>query len=407
MAAVGSIVRPRAVTGGEGAEDGDRDGERPGGERRGPRRRRRLLVVAGVLVPVAVAGAVIATRGGSGDPAPDAGSAATAPVEVRTLSQTEQVDGTLDFGEPRGVAAGAAGTVTGVAAAGSTVDRGDTLFAIDQHPTVLLVGDIPMYRDLAAGVDDGPDVAQLEENLAALGHTDGGSMTVDEHFDASTADAVAAWQEARGVEVTGTVARADAVFLPAAARVADAAVDPGALVQPGTTVLHHTGSTRVVRAEIEPGQADIVHVDDAVTVTLPDGTEVAGTVATVAEGASSSQGAGGSEGATAGSGGADAPPEEDAATVEVTVALDDQAAAEAYTTASVEVELTGRQREDVLAVPVTALVALAGGGYALEVARDGGPTELVPVDPGMYADGYVEVTGEGIEEGIDVVVAEP
>jgi len=275
----------------------------------------------------------------------------------------------------------------------------------------LLVGDIPLYRDLAAGVADGPDVAQLEENLAELGHTDGGAMAVDEHFDASTADAVEAWQEASALDVTGTVTRADAVFLPGAVRIAGAAVDPGASVQAGATVVEYTGSTRVVRAQIEPSQADIVHTGDPVTVTLPDGTDVAGTVATIADSPPSSDdgGAGGdgsgeaaAEGGDASSGAA-----EDTAAIELTVAIEDQAAVEAYTTASVGVALTGRQREDVLAVPVTALVALAGTGYAVEVPREDGSTELVPVEPGMYADGFVEVSGDGIEEGTDVVVAEP
>jgi hypothetical protein len=73
----------------------------------------------------------------------------------------------------------------------------------------------------------------------------------------------------------------------------------------------------------------------------------------------------------------------------------------------VDVELTGRQAVDVLAVPVTALVALSEGGYAVEVPQDDGTTRLVPVEAGMYADGYVEVSGAGISEGTEVVVAEP
>lgn len=58
-------------------------------------------------------------------------------------------------------------------------------------------------------------------------------------------------------------------------------------------------------------------------------------------------------------------------------------------------------------MPVTALLSLAGGGYALEIPAGDGTTTLVAVEPGMYADGYVEVTGDGIDEGTDVVVAEP
>jgi peptidoglycan hydrolase-like protein with peptidoglycan-binding domain len=413
MAGTDSITRPLAAAGAEVPSGGNGDAGWPDDGPVRPRRPRRRRLVAGAAV-LAVAGVAVALTlargGGSDDATPSPASTATAPVEVRTLSQTEEVDGTLDFGESRGVVAGSAGTVTGVADEGSTVGRGDTLFSIDQHPTVLLVGDIPLYRDLAPGVSDGPDVAQLEQNLAELGHTDSGAMAVDEHFDTATADAVEAWQEERAVDVTGTVTRADAVFLPGAVRIAGAAVDPGASVQAGATVVEYTGSTRVVRAQIEPGQADIVHVGDAVTIALPDGTEVAGTVATVADGASSSDDGAAGDGsgeATAGGSEASGGAAEDTATIELTVTVDDQAAVEAYTTAGVGVELTGRQREDVLAVPVTALVALAGTGYAVEVPQDDGTSELVPVEPGMYADGFVEVSGEGIEEGTDVVVAEP
>jgi hypothetical protein len=63
----------------------------------------------------------------------------------------------------------------------------------------------------------------------------------------------------------------------------------------------------------------------------------------------------------------------------------------------------------VLTVPTSALVSLAGGGYAVEVvtgrAADGTAlTQLVAVDPGMFADGLVEVEGEGLEPGLEVVV---
>lgn len=378
-----------------------------------PRRRRRLTVVGALLV-VAVVAAVVVRQGGGSDEEPAelaGGATATAPVEVRTLTETEEIEGTLGFGEVRGIAAGATGTVTSVAAEGSTVDRGGDLFAIDQHPTVLLVGAIPLYRDLAEGTADGADVAQLEENMATLGYTAGGSLVVDEHFDGATTEAVEAWQDDLGVEVTGRVTAADAVFLSGPARIGSPAVDVGAQVQPGDAVLEYTGSTRYVQAVLDPSLADLAHPDDQVAITLPDGTEVTGQVATVSAGGSSSSAGGDQNGTSSGEGEADAGSDtgsaEDTATIEVTITLDDQAPAEPYTTASVDVALTGRQRQDVLVVPVVALVAVPGSGYAVEVPREDGTTELVPVDPGMYADGYVEVTGDGIAEGTDVVVAAP
>jgi peptidoglycan hydrolase-like protein with peptidoglycan-binding domain len=339
-----------------------------------------------------------------------------AEVSKRTLTQTEEVEGTLGYGDTHSLASARSGTLTSTAAAGSTVDRGGELFSVDRQPTLLLFGDVPLYRDLELGVDDGPDVAQLEENLSALGFTDDGQLVVDEGFDAATADAVQAWQEARGVEATGTVVQGDVVFLPGRVRMAEPRLDVGATVEAGSEVVDYTSSTQVVQAQLEIAQADLAQVDDEVTVTLPDGEEIAGTVDTVATTSSSSSGSSGqsddpasaeSGGAASADAGADGEADGETATVDVTVGLADPAAAESFTTASVDVSFTSAQAEDVLTVPVTALLALLDGGYAVEVADDRvGTTRLVPVEAGLFADGYVEVTGDGIEEGTQVVVPE-
>jgi hypothetical protein len=56
-------------------------------------------------------------------------------------------------------------------------------------------------------------------------------------------------------------------------------------------------------------------------------------------------------------------------------------------------------------VPVTALLALAEGGYGLEVVAEDGTTSTVPVDTGLFAEGKVEVSSPEIEEGTVVGVA--
>jgi hypothetical protein len=62
--------------------------------------------------------------------------------------------------------------------------------------------------------------------------------------------------------------------------------------------------------------------------------------------------------------------------------------------------------KDALVVPVNALLALAGGGYAIEEVRPGGVHRLVPVDLGLVDDaaGLVQVTGSGVRAGQRVVV---
>jgi hypothetical protein len=394
---------------------------------RTPRRpgRRRLLAGLGILAVAAVAAAiVVATRdSGSGDAAATK-STTTAKVQRRTLVRSQSVDGTLDFGEEHPVTAGRAGTVTSVAAEGTVVDRGQALFAVDRRPTELLLGSLPFYRDLAAGVDDGPDVQQLEQNLSALSFTDGGTLTVDDHFDAHTTAAVEDWQTKLGVDDTGKVAQGDVVFRPAAVRVSSISADVGAPVQATSTVVAVTARTQVVRLGLDAGQADLAKVGVPVRVALPDGSSVTGKVTAVAD-ASSASGSGSGSGSTSGSGGSSQSSEatsgggggsgggsggsnsgsSSTAVVNVTVSLDNPKAVASYTTASVDVDFTTERKPDVLAVPVTALLALAGGGYAVEVPQAGGTTRLVSVQAGMYADGYVEVSGAGLTAGTAVVVA--
>ena len=57
-------------------------------------------------------------------------------------------------------------------------------------------------------------------------------------------------------------------------------------------------------------------------------------------------------------------------------------------------------------MPVDALLAQAGGGYAVEVVGADGIHRLVPVTLGLFddADGLVQVTGTGLAAGQQVVV---
>jgi multidrug efflux pump subunit AcrA (membrane-fusion protein) len=69
------------------------------------------------------------------------------------------------------------------------------------------------------------------------------------------------------------------------------------------------------------------------------------------------------------------------------------------------VSITTATVKNVLVVPVDALIALSGGGYAVEV-DSGGSRHLVPVTLGMFddAEGLVQVSGSGLREGQRVVV---
>jgi peptidoglycan hydrolase-like protein with peptidoglycan-binding domain len=312
---------------------------------------------------------------------------ASAQVERRSLSETETVAGTLGYADARPLVAQAPGTLTWLAEEGALLGRGDVVYRVDDTPAVLLFGTVPAYRPLAEGVPPGRDVQALEQNLRALGYDPDGAMDVDREFTSATAAAVERWQADLGLDEDGTVPLGRVVFADGRVRVGAHVLAPGGPVAPGATVLELSSSRQVVTVPLPADRIGLAEEGEAVTVELPSGEDVEGTIVEVAPVAETAPTATGEPGEP---------------TIDVTVALP-RGAAPGLVQAPVDVQFTSDSRDDVLAVPVTALLALEGGGYAVEVREDGG-TRLVRVEPGLYADGYVEVTGDGLSDGMTVVV---
>ena len=327
-----------------------------------------------------------------------AAATTTVPVEVRDLVVTDQYEGELGFGETDSVTAGRSGVVTGVSAVGTTLHQGDVLFHLDLQPTVLLHGDVPAFRDMSVDSDPGADITQLEQALVEGGFGDG--VTVDGEFTGATADAVEAWEEALGrSDPDGVVTLGDVVFAPADMRIAEVTADRGTQVQPGADVVQVTATGKVVTLGLTVDQVANVEAGTPVTVTLPDGTEATGKITDVAsEPTTDGGGDGAGGGGDGGDGGEDTYP--------VTVALDDPATADAFDRGSADVSVERNRTEDATAVPVIALLALREGGYGVQVVDEtqSAGYRLVPVEVGTIADEWAQVTAEGIEAGVDVVV---
>jgi Putative peptidoglycan binding domain len=395
-----------------------RDGDGPDG----PRRRRRAVPLA---IGLAGAGAVLATvliaSGGDEGPTRASGaSSSTAEVERRTLVARELVDGTLGYAGSRtvinrlgdGDSSGADGggtdpaagdspdtgsgepsangskTLTALPRAGSVVRRGGALYRLDAEPVVLMYGSTPAYRDLETGVEDGRDVLQLERNLSALGFDPG---IVDETFTSDTASAVSDWQESQDLRETGAVELGRVVFLPGPRRVGERKASVGSLVGDGSEVLDTSSTRRVVAIELDASLQSIARTGDRVEVTLPGGSTTGGRIESVGRVAREKA----SDDAAAD------PSAEAELVIDVTVELRGKRRLGRYDEAPVSVGLAQDSRKNVLAVPVNALVALRGGGYGVELA---GSRRIVPVDAGMFADGFVEISGSGIRSGMRVVV---
>jgi peptidoglycan hydrolase-like protein with peptidoglycan-binding domain len=353
--------------------------------------RRRLTAIGLCAAVVGSSGLLVATRSHGGGAEADAGAPgkATSSVAVsrQDLVARTDVDGTLGYAQKFNVPGQLQGTVTAAPQPGTVVERGQSLYSVDNRPVTLLYGDLPAWRRLETGVADGPDVRQLEQNLVALGYATEAELTVDERFTGATAAAVTRWQKAMGVEETGVVEHGRAVFLPGALRVTEVNVEKGAAAPPGSPVLTGTSTTRVVQVDLDATKQSLAKVGEKVDVKLPDGRVTPGTIASV-----------GTVAQTKGQG------ESAKRVVAVTVTLDDPGATGAVDQAPVKVGITSDSRKGVLAVPVNALLALAEGGYGVRVVEAAGPGRIVRVTPGLFARGMVEVSGDGLQEGTQVEV---
>jgi peptidoglycan hydrolase-like protein with peptidoglycan-binding domain len=226
-------------------------------------------------------------------------------------------------------------------------------------------------------------VRQLEQNLVALGYDPDGDVEVDGDFDWATEAAVERWQEDHHLAESGVVALGDVVFLPGARRVGKITAQVGG--RAGGEIMQTTSRAREVTLELAATDQDLVRAGQRVRVELPDESTVTGTVSEVGNVATTS-----AEGET---------------TVPVTVSVPAKGLT-SLDAAPVTVSIETERARDALSVPTTALLALAGGGYGVEVVDSGGARTLVGVKTGSFADGYVQVDGEGVGEGTVVVVAE-
>jgi peptidoglycan hydrolase-like protein with peptidoglycan-binding domain len=358
-----------------------------------PRKRRGVAIAVSVAVVMIAAAAGVAIVAGLNN---DKGAAAEKPtVALTTAAVTKgdvtvetQAQGTLEYAGQRPVSSGLTGVVTSLPAVGSLIGTGGTLYTVNTAPVVLMSGAMPAWRDFTTGMSKGEDVRQLETNLAAFGVFSG---DVDTEFTAKTADAIRKLQKSQGVEQTGTLSSKAVMFSTEDLRVAELKTTVGASVSEGTEIFQASANSKVVTVNLKLSDQALAVPGAAVTVGLPTGTETAGAVASV--------------GVPTEQAGAD---ESAAKTVvlPVVITLADQAATGDLQRATVSVRFSSAQSGDLLTVPVEALVAIDDSSFAVEVPGKGkeGASKRVPVTTGIFASGRVAITGDGIAEGVKVMV---
>jgi hypothetical protein len=377
------------------------------GEGSGARRRGRWVAV-GAVAAVVTAAVVTGAAGAFGGPGPAAGTdtiprTSTATVTRQSLTSQTQVEATLGDSGSYSVVNQAAGTITALPAIGQVVHQGHVLYQVNGIPVALLHGSVPAWRDLSEGLS-GPDVAELNADLAKLGYATGAQL--DPHsdfFGAETAFALEGLQARLGVTVTGELDLGQAVFAPGAIQVTG--LGPGIVLggpaQAGAAVLTATSTTPVVTIALDASEQSEVKDGEQVSITLPSGHDTPGVVsqvsaiATAASSADSSSDSGSSDGSSSSGG----------PTITVEVTPTTPKALGRLSQAPVAVTITSGRAPDALVVPVVALLAQANGGYAVEVVS-GGRHHLVAVTPGLFDDtaGLVQVTGTTLTAGQHVVV---
>jgi len=342
--------------------------------------------------------------------APPEPSPILVPAEERVLSTDVVTRGTGRFGSPQTLSLtptdlkGGRQLVTRLPRAGTKLAEGDVVLEVSGRPVFLLRGSVPSYRDLGPGIV-GRDVHQLEAALERIGFDPG---PVDGTFDTGTEDALAELYARAGFDpVRATEAQLAAVRPLEAELLDNARARPGIQLPADEVIFVRSTPARV--SELFVGRGDsprrlmtvtdvFVAIDSSVPleeaplvkpgmkvlIDEPDlGIDESGVVSRVA--------------GTPGTNGVDG------FHVYIEVTVDGSPARLVGTSVRLTVPVESTEGA-VLAVPVSALSLAPDGSSRVQRATNGG-LEFVRVEPGLSADGFVEVTPiEGTLEPSDPVV---
>lgn len=379
------------------------EGEPPARDNRG---KRRAVVIGTLVVAIFAVGVAIAVLTRSDDGSAESAAAASASTKTTTIRQqdlveTEEVDGTLGYSDSRAVANRLSGTLTWAPEVGTVVETNHRLYEVDGNGVYLLDGTYPVYRTLEDGLS-GEDVRQFERNMRELDLDPDFKMKVDGVWDDGTTAAAKRWQKRKGMDRDGTIEPDRVVFAPGARRVSEVQIEVGASAgssgssggaevagaTESSALMTTTSTRRLVSVDLEATKQSLAERGDDVTLELPDGDEVDGTIKRVGKVAEKN---------------VTADDEDPPATIEVQIALK-RSRGSLLDQAPVDVRFEKQRAENVLTVPVTAVLARQGGEFAVEV-REGAQRRVVAVETGLYTDNFVEIEGDGLSAGMTVTNA--
>jgi len=231
----------------------------------------------------------------------------------------------------------------------------------------------------------GIDIQQLEAALASLGYDAEGTLIVDGVYSPETTQAVLAFQAATGLEQDGILNLGEIIFLPGSVQVTSQLTTKGSWVGVGSVIMGISLSEQVVQFGLPAKNQALLAVGDAVIIELPDNTEVPAAILSVSQvGTQLDNGQ---------------------VVFEILIALDDPTVAAGLDEAPVDVIIIIDSVEDVMAIPVSALVALLEGGYAVEVDAGNDTTQYIAVEVGFFSsNNLIEITSGELQPGDQVIL---
>jgi hypothetical protein len=347
-------------------------------------RRRTLLIGAAVVALAGTTGMLVVRNRDVGEaastpPADDTPKLHYTKADQRDLTRSEDFDGRVGHGTQTPLKLGGNGMLTGLPKVGDVVTFGHQLAEVDGEPVLLLQGDRPAWRELGPNTSDGEDVRQLETALFAMGYADPEDMPVDDEWTAATTAAVKAMQAWNGMPVDGRLSPNEIVFSPTTVRIAEVGGSLGD--DAGAAGIEVSDLNQSIEATVKSSKIKLFAVGDTLTVTLPNDDEVDGAVVSIGD-------------AKVG--------EDGSVTFPVEISTD---ALDVADGTQVDITVDTVSAKDATAVPADTILALAEGGYAVEVPDSTSVTgtKLVGVELGEFADGWVQITGD-VKPGDQVVV---
>ena len=270
--------------------------------------------------------------------------------------------------------------------------------------SLLMFGDLSVWRDMKEGIAPGEDINQLQLNLIALGYGTTETLELDSTFDPNTTAAIMKLQSDLNLISSGEIGFGEIIFAPGTSMVNSSSTLPniGEKINTGAELFSLTpiekistqigpddaisiASKSLQKIEIQVDVADqnLVVKGSEVEIELPDESTIMGVVHEVGSFA--------------------VVPQDGDPFLEVSIEVEGSTEYFKWTGAVVTVNATKELAKGVLASPVNGLLALLSGGYALEIVAGTGTT-LVPVETGIYADGWVEINGSGLQPGTEIIV---